>query len=201
MMTISNRAVQVVLAGALLAAIQAAATPATARAQPPAELAKLRPPPPPPPPQPGQLLPPGATPMAPKADTTRANRRLLLIGGGTAAFGYSVALGTAAGYLILVYPFQLAFNEDAKLSKTASWLVVPVIGPLMSAQTEFSRENPDFQAIFYVDAAIQGIGFAMLLASAFVREDVPQPGRIAERSFFLGPGPEASVGMSVISSF
>lgn len=172
---------------------------------PPAPPPALAPPPPAGPMAPAparEYVPPGAPPEPPTVLVTErvANRALLLTGSITLYIGYGVGGGTGLIYLSLVYPVQAATTDDDTPSPTATWLILPIAGPLFAAQTDFADENPDLKPWLYVDAGVQAAGVLLMLASLAFKENYTYrkraPGPLAG-DWQLGPGPAGSHGVSV----
>lgn len=116
---------------------------------------------------------------------TRPNTPLLFSGALVGGLSYGVPLAVGVTYFALVWPFQAAFFDNPKPPDTILYMMIPLVGPIFAANTEFSDGNPWVKTAFYVDSGLQFVGVGLIITSLILREEV----RVKSSRLYLGPGP------------
>jgi hypothetical protein len=147
-------------------------------------------------------LPSAQAPIEPVAQT-RGNTALLSIGIVSTLFSYGMAVGSAGIYGALVWPIYAGVTHDNSFSPTMAWLFVPLVGPILSAQTDSLNNEPRMRTMLYLDSAVQFAGVTAFVLGLVIRHPVSDgaPAKPAGPSVVFGPGPGGTPGLSLAMTF
>lgn len=137
----------------------------------------------------------------PEQVRTRPNPWLVGGGAGTLYVSYGTPLAISALYFALIFPLQAGLTDDDTPSATVMWLAVPIAGPVMTARSDFGRDNPGARTALYIDAGVQAAGLALLVSGFIFQEEHQTAARPATAGWRIGPGPAGSAGFSLGLTF
>jgi hypothetical protein len=127
--------------------------------------------------------PPEALPRPEPA--THPNRAMLGTGIALGYISYGTMLAVPVVYGALVVPFIAA--AKARVPTEPFLLFVPVAGPILLARTNSLDSEPGLRAVLYVDAGLQALSLALILAGVATREP-DQPAAVRPVVFPGGVG-------------
>jgi hypothetical protein len=114
--------------------------------------------------------PPDALPRA--EPSTHPNRALLGTGAVLGYISYGTALAVPVVYGALVVPFLAAAKTSVPTEPFL--LFLPVASPILLGHTNALDKEAGLRAVLYVDAGVQALALALILAGVAVREpDLP----------------------------
>ena len=129
--------------------------------------------------------PPDALPRA--EPSTHPNRALLGTGAVLGYISYGAALAVPVVYGALVVPFLAAAKTSVPTEPFL--LFLPVAGPILLGHTNALDKETALRTVLYIDAGLQALSLALILAGIAVRE----PDQPAPMGLVISPG---GIGLS-----